>query len=137
MKKLLLIAGLIVLLIVIIVAVFVIVQFSALQSDSELPEGDRKVIEEYVAENYPEYGCKYDASNQTLTLTKSTEFMFESAESIYTDHNTYLMSVSIIAADISVACNQSDLVVFLRYDSKDGEPMYCVASDGTIIKYWE
>lgn len=120
-------------LILIVVAVIVLVQFGSLSSADASDEHAQ--VEAYVAEKYPDYDCVYDEKSGTLALSKTTEFSLASAQSIYSNNDTYPSMVKIIAADVLVACDLEHLTVTLRYLSKDGEPMYEVSSDGTTVVY--
>lgn len=133
MKKLLPFSALAVLLILVAVTAFVLIRFGSLSSDET--SADRPQIEVYASEKYPDYDCVYNEKNNTLTLTKTTEFSLASAQSIYADNNTYPGMVKIIAADLLLSCDAEGLTVTLRYLSKDGEPMYQVSSDGTAVVY--
>ena len=141
MKKLLVFAVLFVLLVIIGVGIFAVVNILSLSgSNEESPDTSQIVelssVEQYAAENYPDYKAVYAAESKTLTLEKKTDFSLASAQNIYSDHSTYLSQAQLFALDISIACDEPDLVVVLWYLSKDNEPMLKVASNGVVNKYW-
>ena len=144
MKKLLIFAAVFVLLVTIGVTIYAMAELSSVGAENSteqtlaLPSaGHSSDALRYAQENYTDYTAKYDIESHILTLEKATDFSIRSAESIYTDSTTYLTQARIFALDIADACGDSELIVKLCYLSKDGEPMFSVASDGSVIKYWE
>lgn len=142
MKKLILFAAAFVLLVTVGVTIFAVVKLTTPAKSSQevsatVDTEAKSDVLHYAQANYPDYTAKYDAKKNLLTLEKTTSFSMQSAESIYTEATTYLMQAQIFALDIAEGCNEPDLVVALCYVSKDGEPMFSVASDGTVTKYWQ
>ena len=142
MKKLLIFAVLFVLLVSIGVGIFAVIKIASLGNNDETATTAPQAVEatsiaQYVAKNYPDYNAVYDAPSKTLTLKKATDFSLASAQRIYSDHSTYLSQAQFLALDISISCNEPDLVVVLCYLSKDGEPMLSVGSNGAVTKHWK
>ena len=143
MKKMVLLSILFVLFVTVGVSIYAVINLLSLSSEEASvsvatnQNANLSLIEQYAIENYPDYTAEYNAQSKTLTLKKQTEFSVESAPSIYTDPTSYLSQTQIFALDISLACDEPDLVIVLTYVSKDGEPMLSVGSNGTIIKHWK
>lgn len=141
MKKLVIFAALFVFLVIIGLSIFIFIKFSSLGDIETTQSVDTALyassVEQYAAEKYPGYTAVYDVQNNILTLQKQTDFSIESAPSVYTDPASYLSQVQILTMDISAMCSEPELTVVLCYLSKDGTPMYSVASNGTVTKYWE
>ena len=139
MKKMLFFAAFFVFVVTIGVAIYAVINIASVDSNdaTESPKSEISNIEQYAAENYPEYDAEYHSQSKTLTLKKQTDFSLQSAPSIYNNPYSYLNQTQIFALDISLACSEPDLIVVLCYVSKDGEPMLSVGSDGTITQHWK
>ena len=140
MKKMLLCASLFVFIVIIGVSVYAVINIASLDSEptgvSDNKNAPLTQIEQYAAENYSEYDAQFDAQSKTLTLKKKTSFSLASASSIYTNPLSYFEQTQIFALDISLACNEPDLIVVLTYLSKDNEPMLSVSSNVEITLHW-
>ncbi len=142
MKKMLIFAALFVTLVILVVGIYLAISLLSMKADT--PQSDvtvstqaRSRIEDYAAENYPDFTAEYDAEKKLLRLTKTTSFSLHSAASIYDDTSTYLTQAQIFALDISAVCGEPELTVELRYLSKEGEAMLSVSSNGAVIKHWQ